>query len=67
MGRIWSVDSIAKNASTSMYGSIISLSESPIQENLLFVGTDDGLIHVTEDGGKTGGSKAPLEEFLNKP
>ncbi|NRA65674.1 MAG: glycosyl hydrolase [Pseudobacteriovorax sp.] len=52
MGRVWSVDSIAKNASTSMYGSIIALSESPLKEGLIFVGTDDGLIHVTEDGGK---------------
>ena len=52
MGRVWSVDSIAKNDSTSMYGSIIGLSESPLQENLLYVGTDDGLISVSEDGGK---------------
>lgn len=53
MGRIWSVDAVAKNASTSMYGSLIALDESPLQEDLLYVGTDDGLIHVTEDGGQT--------------
>lgn len=52
MDRVWSVDSIAKNASTSMYGSIIALSESPLKEGLIYVGTDDGLISVTEDGGK---------------
>ncbi len=52
MGRVWSVDSIAKNDSTSRYGSIIGLSESPLVEGLIFVGSDDGLISVTGDGGK---------------
>jgi len=51
MGRIWSVDAIAKNNSTSMYGSIIALDESSLVEGLLYAGTDDGLIHVTSDGG----------------
>jgi photosystem II stability/assembly factor-like uncharacterized protein len=51
MGRVWSVDAVAKNASTSLYGNIVSLSESPVREGLLYVGTDDGLIQVSEDGG----------------
>jgi photosystem II stability/assembly factor-like uncharacterized protein len=49
--RIVSIDAVAKNGSTSLYGSIVALSESPIDENLLAVGTDDGLIHITEDSG----------------
>lgn len=53
MDRVWSVDTIAKNKSTSMYGSIIAVNESPVQAGLIYVGTDDGLISVTEDGGKT--------------
>jgi len=53
MGRVWSVDAVAKNDSTSIYGSIISLSESPLQENLIYAGTDDGLIQITGDGGET--------------
>ena len=53
MGKVWSVDAVAKNASTSLYGNIVSLSESPKQEGLLYVGTDDGLVQVTEDGGAT--------------
>jgi photosystem II stability/assembly factor-like uncharacterized protein len=53
MGRIWSVDAIAKNNSTSFFGTIVALSESPLIEGLLFVGTDDGLVQVTEDGGGT--------------
>jgi len=52
MGRVWSVDAIAKNDSTSMYGSLIALDESPLVEGLLYVGTDDGLIHVSENGGE---------------
>jgi photosystem II stability/assembly factor-like uncharacterized protein len=53
MGRVWSVDAVAKNSSTSLYGTIVSLDESRIQEDLLYAGTDDGLIQVTEDAGKT--------------
>lgn len=51
MGRVWSVDAIAKNESTSMYGSLIALDESPLAEGLIYAGTDDGLIQVTGDGG----------------
>jgi len=53
MGKVWSVDAVAKNNSTSFYGSIISLNESPLREGLLMAGTDDGLIQVTQDGGGT--------------
>ncbi|MCL7972233.1 MAG: glycosyl hydrolase [marine benthic group bacterium] len=53
MGRVWSVDAVAKNNSTSFYGTIVALSESPLVEDLLYAGTDDGLIQVSEDGGAT--------------
>jgi hypothetical protein len=53
MGRIWEVDSVSKNRSTSIYGNAVSLSESSLDENLLYVGTDDGVVSVTEDGGQT--------------
>ena len=52
MDRIWGVDSIAKNVSTSKYGSLIGITESPIQADLLMVGSDDGMISVTTDGGE---------------
>ena len=51
--RVLSIDAVAKNASTSLYGSIVALSESPINEKLIAVGTDDGLIQITENGGTT--------------
>ena len=42
MGRVWGIDTIAKNDSTSIYGSAIMISESELQEGLIYVGTDDG-------------------------
>ena len=53
MGRVWSVDAIAKNDSTSIYGAAIALSESPIVAGLIYVGSDDGVISVTENNGAT--------------
>jgi photosystem II stability/assembly factor-like uncharacterized protein len=52
MGRIWGVDTVAKNASTSPYGSVISVDESSLVAGLIYAGTDDGLLQVTEDGGQ---------------
>ena len=53
MGKVWGPDAVAKNQSTSFYGNIVSLDESPLVEGLLYVGTDDGLVQVSEDGGQT--------------
>ena len=50
MGRIQKADAVAKGDSTSFYGNIVSMSESPLAEGLLYVGTDDGLIQVLEPG-----------------
>lgn len=49
MEKYWSTDAVRKDYSTSLYGIIISLTESPLKENLLYAGTDDGLIQVSED------------------
>ncbi len=51
MGKKQSVDAVSKNKSTSIFGNIVSLTESPLVEGLFYVGTDDGLVQVTEDGG----------------
>jgi len=64
MGRIWSVDAIAKNTSTSVYGSLIAVDESPLVEGLIYAGTDDGLIHVTGDGGS---NWSTVESFKDVP
>ncbi len=59
MGRLWEPEAVMKNKSTSMYGNIVAFDESPLQENLLYAGTDDGLIHVSEDA-KTWKKLAPI-------
>ena len=51
MGHFWSIDAVAKDVSTSLYGMAVTLIESSVKEGLLYVGTDDGLIQVTEDNG----------------
>ena len=52
MGKIQSIDAVAKNASTAFYGNASALAESPKKEGLVYVGTDDGLVQVTENGGQ---------------
>lgn len=53
MERVWSVDSIMDLYAMSQYGNITSIDESPVVEGLIYAGTDDGLIQITEDGGET--------------
>ena len=64
MGKVWGVDTVAKNRSTSFYGTIVSATESPRVEDLLYAGTDDGLIQVSEDGG---GSWRKTDSFPSVP
>jgi len=52
MGKYWPSNAVAKDVSTSQWGTIVSLAESPLNEGLLYVGTDDGVIQITEDGGE---------------
>lgn len=35
------------------YTTIVAIAASPVQEGVIWVGTDDGRVHVTQDGGKT--------------
>lgn len=51
MGRLWSVDAVAKNKSSSPYGTLVAFGESPLDPNVLVTGSDEGLIQVTRDGG----------------
>src|SRR5260370_10079238 len=43
------------------YDVIFSLAESPKKEGVLWAGTDDGLVHLTQDGGKTWSNVTPKE------
>ncbi|HKV40928.1 MAG TPA: glycosyl hydrolase [Blastocatellia bacterium] len=64
MGRIWGPDAVAKGQSTSFYGNCTALAESPKKEGLVYAGTDDGVINITEDGG---GSWRRDEKFTGVP
>jgi photosystem II stability/assembly factor-like uncharacterized protein len=64
MGKVWGPDAVAKNQSTSFYGNIVALAESPKKEGLIYVGTDDGLIQMTSDGGQ---NWTKYEKFTGVP
>ena len=52
MGKVWPADSVAYMEATTRLSTITAIDESPLLEGLLYVGTDDGLLQITEDGGK---------------
>ena len=52
MGVLGADIKLSKNDGTSSYGEIISISESPLWHRVIWVGTDDGNIQVSKDGGE---------------
>ena len=52
MGRVQSWDEAWDVGAMSNYNTITSLSESPVQQGLLWAGTDDGILQVSQDGGE---------------
>jgi len=64
MGSVWSVDAVWKNVFTSYFGHIVALDESPLVEGLLYAGTDDGLVQVSENGGE---SWRRIDSFADVP
>jgi photosystem II stability/assembly factor-like uncharacterized protein len=62
MDQSWSIDQLAKKSALAQ---IVTIAESPIDENVLFVGSADGLIHFTTNGGTnwTTASTSGLPEF----
>ncbi len=53
MDQNWGWDSPWDILAMSTYNTITSLAESPLQEGVIYAGTDDGLVQITEDGGKS--------------
>ncbi|HYM25487.1 MAG TPA: hypothetical protein VEU08_19850 [Vicinamibacterales bacterium] len=64
MGKVWGPDAISRNQATTALSNIVSLDESPLLEGLIYAGTDDGLVQVTEDGGK---NWRKVEQFPGVP
>jgi photosystem II stability/assembly factor-like uncharacterized protein len=52
MDKYWPSNAVVKDVSTSLWGTILAIEESPVKEDLIYVGTDDGLVQITEDAGK---------------
>ena len=52
-GAVPDSNALGRHEGTADFGNITTIDESPIRAGLLAVGTDDGLVQVTRDGGKT--------------
>jgi photosystem II stability/assembly factor-like uncharacterized protein len=71
MGRVWELDALHDNGAMSKYATLTTVSESPVAAGTLYTGSDDGLIHVTTDGGASWDQAAalpgvPERSFINK-
>ena len=66
MGRVQSFDNALDVYAMSTYNTITSLSESKTNENVLYAGTDDGIIQYTRDGGDNW-SKMTVDELPDVP
>ncbi|MEX1183695.1 MAG: glycosyl hydrolase [Gemmatimonadota bacterium] len=64
MGRVWPEDAVGRNMFTTELSVITAIDESPLVEGLLYVGTDDGLIQVSEDAGA---SWRRIDRFADLP
>jgi hypothetical protein len=53
MGPERSADTLSRDDGVSDYGTITTIAESPLQAGTLYVGTDDGQVQITRDGGKS--------------
>lgn len=66
MGRTWSVEAGWDIYAMSEYHTIANFAESPVDENILWVGTDDGIIQVTTNGGESW-KKIELDDIRGIP
>jgi hypothetical protein len=53
MGQLPTGQMLSRNDGISTYGNMTTISESPLNPQLLYAGTDDGNLQVTRDGGST--------------
>jgi len=51
MGKVPDKNTLSRHDGVQAWPTITTLAESPLSKNLLWVGTDDGNLHVTRDGG----------------
>ena len=53
MGVVRNDSTLSRDDGVSHYGTLTSVSESPLQAGLIYAGTDDGNLQMTMDGGQT--------------
>lgn len=63
MGKIWAPEAVEKSWSTSLYANVTAITESPKEVDLLYAGTDDGLIQIRQKDG----SWKKVESFPGVP
>ncbi|MDH7512686.1 MAG: hypothetical protein QHH14_07055 [Clostridiales bacterium] len=66
MGVTPDAETLSRHDGVSFYGTITTVSESPLKEGVLYVGTDDGLVQVSRDDGKTWKNVTPLPPAVPK-
>ena len=49
------------NTSVEYYDTLFAVAESPVERGLIWAGSDDGLVHVTRDGGKSWSDVTPKD------
>ena len=52
------------NTSVEYYGTIFTVAESVHEEGVIWTGSDDGLVHITKDGGETWTDVTPPQRIL---
>ncbi|MEO6444041.1 MAG: glycosyl hydrolase [Gemmatimonadaceae bacterium] len=70
-GRVWSVDALYDHGAMSKYSTITTVAESPVTAGVIAVGTDDGVMQFTADGGRSWNKAAPIPglppySFINR-
>lgn len=64
MGKLWGKNAVSRDAFTTPLSVITALDESPVQAGLLAIGTDDGLVQISENNGQ---SWRKIEHFPGVP
>ena len=57
---------LSKNDGEQSFSEITTIGESPLDAKILWVGTDDGNIQVSRDGGRTWSETSPLKTYVTR-
>jgi photosystem II stability/assembly factor-like uncharacterized protein len=66
MGVLGSERMLSKNDGEQSFSEITTIAESPLDPKILWVGTDDGNVQVSRDGGRTWSEVAPLKTYVTR-